>query len=48
MVVITADHGHLLEDRTTQLLGGESDRWRPGKNAETSNELAVSRGGVHL
>ena len=46
VVVITADHGHLLEDGTTQLPGGESDRWRPGKNAETPNELAVSGGRV--
>jgi hypothetical protein len=46
VVVITADHGHLLEDGTTQLPGGESDRWRPGKNADTPNELAVSGGRV--
>jgi hypothetical protein len=46
VVVITADHGHLLEDGTTQLPGGESDRWRPGKKAETPNELAVSGGRV--
>jgi hypothetical protein len=46
VVVITADHGHLLEDGTTQLPGGESDRWRPGKNAETPNEMAVSGGRV--
>jgi hypothetical protein len=46
VVMITADHGHLLEDGTTQLPGGESDRWRPGKSAETTNELAVSGGRV--
>lgn len=46
VVVITADHGHLLEDGTTQLVGGESDRWRPGKNASTLDELAVSGGRV--
>lgn len=46
VVVITADHGHLLEDGTTQLPGGESDRWRPGKNAETPDELAVRGGRV--
>lgn len=46
VVVITADHGHLLEDGTTQLPGGDSDRWRPGKHAATPNELAVSGGRV--
>ena len=46
VVVITADHGHLLEDGTTQLAGGESDRWRPGKNASPPHELALSGGRV--
>ena len=46
VVVITADHGHLLEDGTTQLPGGESDRWRPGRNASAPHELAVSGGRV--
>lgn len=46
VVVITADHGHLLEDGTTQLAGGESDRWRPGTDARGPHELAVSGGRV--
>lgn len=46
VVVITADHGHLLEDGTTQLAGGESDRWRPGKNASLPHELAIGGGRV--
>ena len=46
VVVVTADHGHLLEDGTTQLAGGESDRWRPGKDARAPHELAVSGGRV--
>lgn len=33
VVIITADHGHLLEDGTTQIPGGESDRWRLGSTA---------------
>jgi hypothetical protein len=45
-VVITADHGHLLEDGTTQLAGGESDRWRPGTDAHAPNEFAVGGGRV--
>ena len=46
VVVITADHGHLLEDSTTQLDGGESDRWRPGTDTRTPHEVAVSGGRV--
>lgn len=46
VVVITADHGHLLEDGTTQMPGGESDRWRLGANATSPNEIAVSGGRV--
>ncbi|TXH64392.1 MAG: BREX-2 system phosphatase PglZ [Burkholderiaceae bacterium] len=46
VVVITADHGHLLEDGTTQLTGGESDRWRPGTDGRGPHELAVSGGRV--
>ncbi len=46
VVVITADHGHLLEDGTTQLAGGESDRWRPGTDGRGPHELMVSGGRV--
>lgn len=46
VVVITADHGHLLEDGTTQLAGGESDRWRPGTDGRGPHELVVSGGRV--
>ncbi len=46
VVVITADHGHLLEDGTTQLAGGESDRWRPGTDVHGPQELVVSGGRV--
>ncbi|HCY61924.1 MAG TPA: BREX-2 system phosphatase PglZ [Oxalobacteraceae bacterium] len=46
VVVITADHGHLLEDGTTQIPGGESDRWRLGRTAASPQELAVSGGRV--
>lgn len=41
VVVITADHGHLLEDGTAQLPGGESDRWRPGARANSPDEMVV-------
>jgi hypothetical protein len=29
LVVLTADHGHVLESGTSALAGGEADRWRP-------------------
>ncbi|AVA36305.1 BREX-2 system phosphatase PglZ [Cupriavidus metallidurans] len=45
-VVITADHGHLLEDGTTQVPGGQSDRWRLSKTAASPEEVAISRGRV--
>ena len=47
VVVITADHGHLLEDGTTQVSNGsESDRWRPGTDSRAPHEVAVSGGRV--
>jgi hypothetical protein len=47
VVVVTADHGHLLEDGTTQVSGGgESDRWRPGTDGRAPHEVAVSGGRV--
>ena len=46
VVVVTADHGHLLEDGSTQLAGGDSDRWRPGHSANMPQELALSGGRV--
>ncbi len=46
IVIVTADHGHLLEDGTTQTAGGESDRWRSGKEGGNSNEVILSGGRV--
>ena len=51
VVVITADHGHLLEDGTTQVSGTTtpdkiSDRWRPGRDARAPHEVAYSGGRV--
>lgn len=46
VVVITADHGHLLEDGSTHLDGGDSDRWRPGTDSRAPHELAASGGRV--
>ena len=46
VLVITADHGHLLEDGTAQIKGGDSDRWRLGNKVTTQDELAISGGRV--
>jgi len=46
VVIITADHGHLLEDGSTQIPGGESDRWRMGRTAASPQEVALSGGRV--
>lgn len=46
VVVITADHGHLLEDGTQAVRGGDSDRWRPGRDAQAPHELAFKGGRV--
>ncbi len=46
LVLVTADHGHLLEDGTEQLSGAESDRWRPGTTATSPHEVALSGGRV--
>ena len=46
VLVITADHGHLLEDGTTQVSGGESDRWRKGSTTTSPQEVALSGGRV--
>lgn len=47
VVVITADHGHLLEDGTAQVsTTSESDRWRPGTEGHLPDEIAVKGGRV--
>lgn len=46
VTVVTADHGHLLEDATRALTGGKSDRWRPGMDARAPDEVALFGGRV--
>jgi hypothetical protein len=46
VVIITADHGHLLEDGTTVLPGGESDRWHAGSEARNTSEVVLTGGRV--
>ncbi len=43
IVVVTADHGHVLEDGSLAVGGGvDSDRWRPGKDAVHEGEVALT------
>ncbi|MFZ3139089.1 BREX-2 system phosphatase PglZ [Polaromonas sp.] len=46
VVVITADHGHMLEEGSAHINGGESDRWRYGTEAAHSGEIVLSGGRV--
>lgn len=46
VLLVTADHGHLLEDGTAPLAGGEADRWRPGTDSRAPHEMAVRGGRV--
>jgi len=45
LVVVTADHGHVLEDGTRQAGKGGGDRWRPGGEV-ADGEIAFGRGRV--
>jgi hypothetical protein len=42
VVVVTADHGHVLEDGSRQIGSAESDRWRPGSQATAPEELPLT------
>lgn len=46
VLVVTADHGHLLEDGTQALPGGDRDRWRNGTAAANEGEVALAGGRV--
>lgn len=41
VLVVTADHGHLLEDGTRQCDGGDRDRWRLGQVNDPECEVRV-------
>ncbi|TDU23281.1 hypothetical protein DFR24_4804 [Panacagrimonas perspica] len=41
-LVVTADHGHVLEDQSSQVNGGSSDRWRSGTKATQDCEVVLS------
>lgn len=42
VLIVTADHGHMLEEASSLVSGGLSDRWRPGKQASDPREVALS------
>lgn len=42
ILVVTADHGHMLEDGSAMLTGGQSDRWRAGAAAADAREVALA------
>lgn len=42
ILVVTADHGHVLEGGSRQIGGAESDRWRPGDRAAAPEELHLA------
>ena len=46
IVVVTGDHGHVLDEGTTQADGDFSDRWRLPTTPPRENELAFSGGRV--
>ena len=46
IVVVTGDHGHILDEGTVQLDGGSGDRWRSGVGPPRDNEVALSGGRV--
>ena len=42
VVVITADHGHMLEESSAMVTGGQSDRWRAGNAAADVKEVLLT------
>ena len=45
-LVITADHGHLIDERTTQRSGTDGDRWRAYTVAVEQDEIVLEGGRV--
>jgi hypothetical protein len=39
IVAVTSDHGHILEDGTSHLAGGEEERWRAFGDKLAEQEL---------
>lgn len=45
-LIITADHGHLIDERTTQRSGTDGDRWRAHTVAVEQDEIVLEGGRV--
>jgi hypothetical protein len=45
VLLLTSDHGHVLEDGTESLNGPESDRWRPASGAAAGEHERLFDGG---
>jgi hypothetical protein len=46
IVVVTGDHGHVLDDGTVQMPGGAGDRWRSASTPPGDGEVALVGGRV--
>lgn len=46
-VVLVSDHGHVIEMGTTEVRGGDSDRYRPPGAPPADGEIALEGPGVH-
>jgi hypothetical protein len=46
VVIVTGDHGHMLDEGTAQVDGGSGDRWRSASTSPRENEVALSGGRV--
>jgi hypothetical protein len=46
LVIVTGDHGHVLEEGTVQFDGGSGDRWRSAGTPPRENEIELSGGRV--
>ncbi|MGF6511292.1 BREX-2 system phosphatase PglZ [Paraburkholderia sp. 32] len=42
IVIVTADHGHMLEENSSQIPGGINDRWRAGSQIADAREIMLS------
>jgi hypothetical protein len=42
VLIVTADHGHVLEENSSALPGGSSDRWRNGNAASDPREVVLA------
>lgn len=46
VLVVTADHGHMIDEKTTQCIGTEADRWRAYAGPLQAGETLVEGGRV--